>query len=45
MKRASESAVKRADDNDETLKTRISTFRENTEKILAQYPTQLRRVS
>lgn len=45
MKRAAESAVKRADDNEETLKTRIATFRENTEKILVQYPTQLRRVS
>lgn len=45
MKRASESAVKRADDNEETLKTRIATFRENTEKILVQYPTQLRRVN
>uniref|UniRef100_A0A336MQY4 CSON015555 protein n=1 Tax=Culicoides sonorensis TaxID=179676 RepID=A0A336MQY4_CULSO len=44
MKRAAESAVKRADDNEETLKTRIATFRENTEKILAQYPTQLRRM-
>lgn len=45
LKRASESAEKRADDNEETLKTRIATFRENTEKILVQYPTQLRRVS
>lgn len=45
MKRASESATVRADDNEETLKTRIATFRENTEKILVQYPTQLRRVS
>ncbi|XP_063698552.1 adenylate kinase isoenzyme 1 isoform X3 [Culicoides brevitarsis] len=44
MKRAAESAVKRADDNEETLKTRIATFRENTEKILAQYPSQLRRI-
>lgn len=44
MKRAAESAVKRADDNEETLKTRIATFRENTEKILVQYPTQLRRI-
>lgn len=45
MKRAAESEVKRADDNEETIKTRIATFRENTEKILAQYPSQLRRVS
>lgn len=45
MKRAAESEVKRADDNEETIKTRISTFRENTEKILVQYPSQLRRVS
>lgn len=44
MKRAAESATVRADDNEETLKTRIATFRENTEKILVQYPTQLRRV-
>lgn len=45
MKRAAESSTVRADDNEETLKTRIATFRENTEKILVQYPTQLRRVS
>jgi len=44
LKRASESAVVRADDNEETLKTRIATFRENTEKILAIYPNQLRRI-
>lgn len=44
MKRAAESAEKRADDNEETLKTRIATFRENTEKILALYPNQLRRI-
>jgi adenylate kinase len=44
LKRASESATVRADDNEETLKTRIATFRENTEKILEQYPNQLRRV-
>ena len=44
IKRAAASAEKRADDNEETLKTRIATFRENTEKILVQYPTQLRRV-
>ena len=43
--RASQSAVKRADDNEETLKTRIATFRENTEKILVQYPEKLLRVS
>uniref|UniRef100_A0A182Q7I1 Adenylate kinase isoenzyme 1 n=1 Tax=Anopheles farauti TaxID=69004 RepID=A0A182Q7I1_9DIPT len=45
MKRASESATVRADDNEDTLKTRIATFRENTEKILVQYPTQLRRIN
>lgn len=45
LKRAAESAVKRADDNEETLKTRIATFRENTEKILTQYPQQLRRIN
>lgn len=37
--------MKRADDNEETLKTRIATFRENTEKILTQYPQQLRRIN
>lgn len=26
------------------MKTRIATFRENTEKILVQYPNQLRRI-
>jgi adenylate kinase len=45
LHRAAQSAVKRADDNEETLKTRIATFRENTEKILVQYPTKLLRVS
>lgn len=45
MKRAAESAVKREDDNEETLKTRIATFRENTEKILKQYPKQLKRIN
>lgn len=45
LKRASESATVRADDNEETLKTRIATFRENTEKILVQYSTQLRRIN
>jgi adenylate kinase len=44
MKRAAASAEKRADDNEETLKTRIATFRENTEKILVQYPSKLKRL-
>jgi adenylate kinase len=26
------------------LKTRIATFRENTEKILVQYPSKLKRI-
>lgn len=37
MARAAASAEKRADDNEETLKTRISTFRTNTQAILDQY--------
>lgn len=44
LKRAAASAEKRADDNEETLKTRIATFRENTEKILVQYPSKLKRL-
>lgn len=43
--RAAASTEVRADDNEETLKTRIKTFRENTEKILVQYPTKLKRVN
>lgn len=38
MGRAAASAEKRADDNEETLKTRIATFRTNNNAILAQYP-------
>jgi adenylate kinase len=45
LKRAAQSAEKRADDNEETLKTRIATFRENTEKILVQYPAKLKRIN
>jgi adenylate kinase len=45
LKRAAQSTEKRADDNEETLKTRIATFRENTEKILVQYPQKLKRVN
>ncbi|XP_055840798.1 adenylate kinase isoenzyme 1 isoform X2 [Episyrphus balteatus] len=37
MKRAAASAEVRADDNEETLKTRIATFRTNTNAILSQY--------
>lgn len=44
LKRAAASSEKRADDNEETLKTRIATFRENTEKILVQYPSKLKRL-
>ncbi|KAG5675850.1 hypothetical protein PVAND_005720 [Polypedilum vanderplanki] len=43
--RAAASVEKRADDNEETLKTRIATFRANTEKILIQYPDKLRRIN
>lgn len=45
LKRAAASTEKRADDNEETLKTRIATFRENTDKILVQYPSQLRQIN
>lgn len=45
LARAAASTEKRADDNEETLKTRIATFRENTEKILVQYPTNLKRIN
>lgn len=45
MKRAAASTEKRADDNEESLKTRIATFRENTDKILVQYPKQLKLVN
>lgn len=44
LKRAAESAVKRADDNEATIKTRIDTFVKNTDEILSQYPTQTIRV-
>lgn len=44
LKRAAASTEKRADDNEESLKTRIATFRENTEKILVQYPQKLKRI-
>lgn len=45
LKRAEQSAVKRADDNEETIRTRIETFVKNTDEILVQYPSQTRRVS
>ncbi|TMW52030.1 hypothetical protein DOY81_002882 [Sarcophaga bullata] len=37
MGRAAASTEKRADDNEETIKTRIATFRSNTNAILSQY--------
>ncbi|XP_037934434.1 adenylate kinase isoenzyme 1-like [Teleopsis dalmanni] len=37
MGRAALSTEKRADDNEETIKTRIATFRSNTNQILNQY--------
>lgn len=43
--RAAASTEVRADDNAEALKTRIKTFRENTEKILVQYPAKLKRIN
>lgn len=45
LKRAATCTELRADDNEETLKTRIATFRENTEKILVQYPCKLKRLN
>lgn len=45
MHRAAQSEVKRADDNEETIKNRIHTFRSNTEAILAQYGDKVKRVS
>ncbi|XP_017488290.1 PREDICTED: adenylate kinase-like [Rhagoletis zephyria] len=35
--RAAASTEKRADDNEETIKTRLATFRTNTSAILDQY--------
>lgn len=45
LHRAAQSEVKRADDNEETIKNRIHTFRTNTEAILAQYGEKVKRVS
>lgn len=45
LKRAAESAEKRADDNEATIRNRIDTFLKNTDEILVQYPNQTRRVS
>lgn len=45
MYRASQSAVVRADDNEETIKSRIHTFSTHTEAILCQYPDRVKRVS
>lgn len=44
MHRAAQSTEVRADDNEETIKTRIATFSKNTNEILVLYPTQTRRV-
>lgn len=44
LHRASQSAEVRADDNEETIKTRIATFSKNTNEILVLYPQQTRRV-
>lgn len=35
----------RADDNEETIKLRLKTFNENNDKVVAQYPDRLKRVS
>lgn len=45
MHRAAQSTEVRADDNEDTIKTRIATFSKNTDEILVLYPTQTRRVS
>lgn len=45
LHRASQSAEVRADDNEETIKTRIATFSKNTNEILALYPQQTRRIN
>lgn len=45
LKRAEESEVKRADDNEATIRTRIETFVKNTDEILVQYPSQTRKVN
>lgn len=44
LHRAAQAAEKRADDNEETIKTRIATFSKNTNEILDLYPSQTRRV-
>ncbi|XP_055387302.1 adenylate kinase isoenzyme 1 [Condylostylus longicornis] len=41
MARAAAAAEKRADDNEETVKTRIETFRSNTNLVLEGYPKVL----
>lgn len=45
LHRASQAVEKRADDNEETIKTRIATFSKNTNEILELYPGQTRRVN
>lgn len=45
MHRAAQSTEVRADDNEDTIKTRIATFSKNTDEILVLYPTQTRRVN
>jgi len=45
LKRAAESAEKRADDNEATIRNRIDTFLKNTDEILVQYPKQTRRIN
>lgn len=45
LHRATQSAEVRADDNEETIKTRIATFSKNTNEILVLYPEQTRRVN
>jgi len=45
LHRASQSAEVRADDNEETIKTRIATFSKNTNEILVLYPEQTRRIN
>lgn len=45
LSRAEKAAVKRADDNPETISARIDTYIENAEEILSQYPGKTVRVS
>lgn len=45
LARAAKSKEVRADDNEETIKTRINTFLANTDLILEQYPEKTKRIN